>query len=525
MIIEDRKIFETSSKESEGMIIRELYQNPARRFSERTGIVSGNVRYTFKECEKRINQLINGLMELGLQKGDRVAIIDSNKPWYLQLYFGITGGGMIAVPLNYRLAPREYVYLLNQSGAKAVCVGEDYVQTINSIRDQVPEVEHFICPTFSDGYISFEELLQGASDQQPDVPISENDLATLGFTSGTTGLPKGAKISHKNIIQNAMNYLIELPLYPSDVCYNHFPMFHCGGYSLMGYYGRGLTQVYDDFALQSAFEVIEREKINYWYVPAGALAFVPGFSEHESYDVSSVRVIYTGGSATRNAVVESLFKMFPNLQSLHDIYGLTECTASVVARTITRGMLPQLDQIGEHCGPECFGVHARLVDDDDRDVPDGELGEVVVQSETTCQGYWDNPEETEKLLRNGWLHTGDIGRFDELRNLYIVDRKKDMILSGGENIASAEVENAIYMHPKVAEIAVIARPDPKWGEAVHAVVVPLPGEEITEQEIIDFCKQNIASYKKPKSVELMDALPRNPTGKVLKKDLRARFQA
>ncbi len=506
------------------MIINELYHNAARRLPEREGIVSGHIRYTFRECEKRINRFTNALLSLGLQKGDRIAIIDSNKPWYLQLYFGITGGGMVAVPLNYRLAPKEYVYLLNQSGAKAVCVGENYIETVNSIRDQVPDVAHFICPSSAAGYIGFEELLQGASDKPADVSVYEGDLATLGYTSGTTGLPKGAKITHKNIIQNAMNYLIELPLYPTDVCYNHFPMFHCGGYSLMGYYGRGLTQVYDDFALQNAFEVIQREKVNYWYIPAGALAFVPGFKEHEKYDVNSVRVIYTGGSATRNAVVEGLFNMFPNLQSLHDIYGLTECTASVVARTITRNMLPELDQIDEHCGPECFGVYARIVDEMGREVPVGELGEVVVKAETVCQGYWEKPEETEKTLRDGWLHTGDIGRFDEYRNLYIVDRAKDMILSGGENIASAEVENAIYMNPKVAEVAVIARPDPRWGESVHAVVVPRSGQKVTEQEIIDTCKEHIASFKKPRSVEFTDALPRNPTGKVLKKDLRARFQ-
>jgi len=223
-------------------------------------------------------------------------------------------------------------------------------------------------------------------------------------------------------------------------------------------------------------------------------------------------------------VVRGLFNMFPNLGSIHDIYGLTECTASVVARTITRPMLPNLDQIGEHCGPEVYGAHVRLVDDAGHDVPVGEMGEVAVKGDTTCQGYWDKPEETTAALKDGWLHTGDIGKFDERRNLYIVDRKKDMILSGGENIASKEVEGTILLNPAVADCAVIGLPDPKWGENVHAVVVLKPGMSLTEAEVIDFCKANLASYKKPKSVEFVTELPRNPSGKVLKKELRLKYK-
>lgn len=504
------------------MIIRDLYQNVARRYPNKLGIISGDKRYTFKECRDRINRISNALFAMGLKKGDRVAILDSNKSWYLKLYFGITAGGMITVPLNYRLAAREYVYLLNQSRAKAVCVGDAYVDIINSIRKEIPGVKYFINYSSAPDYIAYEKMVAGSKPDDPVEPVAESDIATIGYTSGTTALPKGALISHKNIMANNVNYLIELPLYPTDVCYNHFPMFHCGGYSLMGYYGRGLTQVYDDFALKSSFEVIQKEKVNYWYIPAGALAFVPTYGEAKNYDIRSLRVIYTGGSATRNEVVRGLYNMFPNLGSIHDIYGLTECTASVVARTITKAMLPNLDQIGEHCGPEVYGTHVRLVDDAGKDVPFGEMGEVAVKGDTTCQGYWDKPEETAAALKDGWLFTGDIGKFDEGRNLYIVDRKKDMILSGGENIASKEVEGTIFLHPAVADCAVIGLPDPKWGENVHAVVVLKPGMFLTEMELIDFCKANLASYKKPKSVEFVKDLPRNPTGKVLKKELRAK---
>lgn len=506
------------------MILRELYQNPSRRFPEKTAIVSGERRFTFKEAEIRINRLANALLDLGLKKGDRVAILDSNTPWYLNLYFAITGAGMVAVPLNYRLAPREYVYLLNQSESAGIFVGEKYTEMIDGIKEQLPLVKHYITQSEAEGYLSYEALMDGASPQAPEVPIDETDIATIGFTSGTTAQPKGAIISHRNIMANLYNYLIELPLYKDDICYNHFPMFHCGGYALLGYYGRGLTQVYDDFDLRNAFEVIQRERVNYWYIPAGALAFVPDFADHRKYEVGSLRVIYTGGSATRNPVVQGIFDMFPNLQSLHDIYGLTECTASVVARQITRNMLSNLSAIGEHCGPECFGVHTQLVDWEGNEVPRGQIGEVVVRSDTTCQGYWKKPDETESLFRGGWLHTGDMGRYDEDRNLYIVDRLKDMILSGGENISSCEVEGTLLLHPEVREAAVIGVSDEKWGERVHAVVVRTPGSELTDAALIAFCKENLASYKKPRSVDFVEELPRNPTGKILKKELRKRYQ-
>ena len=506
------------------MIIRDLYLNAARRFPNKMGIISGDKRYTFKEVKERVNRISNALFAMGLKKGDRVAILDSNKSWYLKLYFGITAGGMIAVPLNYRLAPREYVYLLNQSGTSAIFVGDAYVDTINSIRGELPNLKHFINYSSAPNYIAYEKMLADSKADNPVAPLDESDIATIGYTSGTTAQPKGALITHKNFMANNANYLIELPLYPTDVCYNHFPMFHCGGYSLTGYYGRGLTQVYDDFALKTSFEVIQKEKVNYWYIPAGALAFVPTFPDHAKYDVRSLRVIYTGGSSTRNEVVSGLYKMFPNLGSIHDIYGLTECTASVVARTITKDMLPRLSEIGEHCGPEVYGVHVRLVDDSGKDVPVGELGEVAVKGDTTCKGYWDKPKETAESLKDGWLHTGDIGKFDENRNLYIVDRKKDMILSGGENIASKEVEATLFLHPAVLDCAVIGLPDPKWGENVHAVVVLKSGMSVTQDELIDFCKANIASYKKPKSVDFVKELPRNPSGKVLKKELRLQYK-
>ncbi len=505
------------------MIIRDWVINNARRFPEREAVVSRGVRYTFKEFADRAARLSNALMSLGLGKGDRVAMLDRNCPWYLEFYFGITQAGMVAVPLNYRLVGREYSYLLNNSGAKAIIVGPDYIDTINSIRGEVRGVDHFISLAPAPGYLLYESLLKAAAAEAPDVPVQENDLAVIGYTSGTTAKPKGVMITHKNIVANAVNFLVELPLGHQDVCYSPFPLFHSGGYCVMAYFSRGCTQVYDDFELKNTFEVIQQEKVNFLFIPAGALLFLPGFKDSDRYDLSSLRLILTGGSRTPVPVIKQLFDIFPRLETIYDTFALTEAAPLVCVIPKTRRMLTE-SRITESSGPECYGVHVRLVDDMDRDVPPGGVGEIVVRGDNVMQGYWQMPEETADALKGGWLHTGDMGRFDANRHLYVVDRKKDMILSGGENIASKEVEEVIYEHPAVADVAVIGLPDEKWGERVHALVVLKEGMRADEEEIIRFCKERLASYKKPRSVEFVADLPRNPSGKILKKELRKKAQ-
>lgn len=505
------------------MIIRDWLSNNARRFPDRKAVVSGGVQYTFGEFAERAARLSNALISLGLGKGDRVAMLDRNCPWYLEFYFGITQAGMVAVPLNYRLVGREYAYLLNNSGARAVIVGADYIDTINSIRGQIQGVERFISMAPAPGYLLYEELIKGAPADDPGVPVVESDLAVIGYTSGTTAKPKGVMISHRNMVANAVNFLTELPLGHHDVCYSPFPLFHSGGYCVMAYFSRGCTQVFDDFEVKNTFEVIQREKVNFLFIPAGALLFLPGFKDHTRYDLSSLRLILTGGSRTPVPVIKQLFTVFPGLETIYDTFALTEAAPLVCVIPKTRQMLAEL-RITESSGPECYGVHVRLVDDQDQDVPPEGVGEIVVRGDNVMQGYWQMPEETAATLKGGWLHTGDMGRFNDKRHLYVVDRKKDMILSGGENIASKEVEEVIYEHPAVADVAVIGMPDEKWGERVHAVIVLKEGMQADEEEIIRFCKERLASYKKPRSVEFVSDLPRNPSGKILKKELRKKSQ-
>jgi acyl-CoA synthetase (AMP-forming)/AMP-acid ligase II len=505
------------------MIIKDWVYNNTRRFPDKLGIVSKDVHITFKEFADRVNRLANALLSMGLQKGDRVAFLDRNCPWYLDFYFGITQAGLVAVPLNYRLVGREYIYQLNNSGAKVIIAGKDYIDMINSIRNEIPSVEHFVALTPSPGYISYEEMLIASKAADPNVPIQENDLAIIGYTSGTTARPKGVMLSHKNIIANAVNFLAELPLRQEDICYSPFPLFHSGGYCVMAYFSRGCTQVYDDFEVKNTFEVIHREKVNYLFIPAGALVFVPSFAEHGNYDLSSLRLILTGGSRTPVPVLNQLYNIFPNLEIVFDTFALTEAGPLVCVIPKTRQMWLE-SRISESSGPEAYGTYVELVDEQDNIVPPGNVGEIAVRGDNVMMGYWQMPEETANTLRGGWLHTGDMGRFDEKRHLYVVDRKKDMILSGSENVASKEVEEVIYEHPAVADAAVIGVPDEKWGERVHAVIVLKSGQQLQEEEIIQFCKERLAGYKRPRSVEFVSELPRNPSGKILKQDLRKKYQ-
>ncbi len=506
------------------MLICDWVTNNARRFPEKMGTVSGKIHYTFAEIESRVNQLANGLIGMGLKKGDRVAFLDQNCPWYLEFYFGVIRAGMVAVPLNYRLMNHDYVYLLNNSGAKAIIVGKNYIKTVNALRDQIPEVKHFIGLTQSDGYLLYENLIADSKSDTPDVIISENDLAIIGYTSGTTAKPKGVMISHRNITANAVNFLVELPLRQEDICYCPFPLFHSGAYCVMAYFSRGCTQVFDNFELDNAFKILQNEKINFMFIPAGALIFLPKFSSHAEYDLSALRMILTGGSRTPLPVMKELFELFPKLETIYDTFALTEASPAVCAIPKTRQMF--LDsQITETSGPETYGVHIRLLDVNDEDVPLGGVGEICVSGDNVMQGYWQMPDETNRTIRNGWLHTGDMGRFDEKRHLYVVDRIKDMILSGSENIASKEVEEALYKHPAIEDVAVIGVPDKKWGERVHAVIVLRQGQKMTEEDVIAFCRENLASYKKPRSIEFVSELPRNPSGKILKQNLRASFKS
>ncbi|MBC7106756.1 MAG: long-chain-fatty-acid--CoA ligase, partial [Firmicutes bacterium] len=471
--------------------------------------------------------LANVISGLPCRKGDGVAVLAHNCFRYVELYFACAKAGTPIVPLNYRLSGRELTYILNHSEARALFFGQKYLPVVEEIRGDLECVAHLVCLDGEPvGIPQYEDLLRMASDAEPDVPLSEEDVAILGYTGGTTGLPKGVMTTHKNVISSCYNCAVEMRLHPDTVYLNAPPLFHAGdamGMFAFSFAG-GTNVVVDSFDPERVLRVIEGERVTHpLLVPAMILALLryPGVKE---FDLGSLQtVIYGTAPMPFDPLIRALGLFGCGFAQ---IYGATETFVPI-------SILKPEDHVAE--GPEdlmkrmlsagrpMIGVEVRIVDDKGEELPTGQIGEIAVRGANVMKGYWKQPELTAEVLRDGWYLTGDMGRADELGYIYIVDRKKDMIISGGENIYPKEVEDVLFMHPAVADAAVIGVPDERWGEAVKALVIVKPGAQVTEEELIEHCKRHLASYKKPQSVEFMGEFPRSTAGKVLKNVLREKY--
>jgi acyl-CoA synthetase (AMP-forming)/AMP-acid ligase II len=481
------------------------------------GLVCEDQRLSFSQMNQRCNKLVHALRKLGVEKGDRVAILAFNEPEYYDLFNAAAKMGAIMVTLNYRLAAPELQYIMEDCGAKVLIFSREFAEVADSFRNDVP-AEHYIA--IMDGppewAMSYTDLIQGESDEEPEIVGGGDDVLAILYTSGTTGKPKGAMLSHNNFFVTSDTIITTVGM-PGETFLIVLPLFHIGalpGIILNSQYGLRsvLCRTLDP---KRFLELLGEEKVTaFGSVPAllQILQMVPDF---DKYDWSSVEVILVYAAP----VPVTLLKEYAEAGiEVRQLYGLTECT----------GPAAVID--GEHaltkagsCGLPMFYIDIRLVDEDGNDVGPEELGEVLIRSQNVMLGYWDKPEETARTIRDGWLYTGDIAKMDDEGYLYIMDRKKDMIISGGENIYPAEIEDFLLSHPKVADVGVIGCPDEQWGEAVRAVVVVKEGEELTEVELIEYCKGKIGKFKMPRSVVFVEALPRTPTGKILKRVLRDEY--
>ena len=481
------------------------------------GLVCEDQRLSFSQMNQRCNKLVHALRKLGVEKGDRVAILAFNEPEYYDLFNAAAKMGAIMVTLNYRLAAPELQYIMEDCGAKVLIFSREFAEVADSFRNDV-RAEHYIA--IMDGppewAMSYTDLIQGESDEEPEIVGGGDDVLAILYTSGTTGKPKGAMLSHNNFFVTSDTIITTVGM-PGETFLIVLPLFHIGalpGIILNSQYGLRsvLCRTLDP---KRFLELLGEEKVTaFGSVPAllQILQMVPDF---DKYDWSSVEVILVYAAP----VPVTLLKEYAEAGiEVRQLYGLTECT----------GPAAVID--GEHaltkagsCGLPMFYIDIRLVDEDGNDVGPEELGEVLIRSQNVMLGYWDKPEETARTIRDGWLYTGDIAKMDDEGYLYIMDRKKDMIISGGENIYPAEIEDFLLSHPKVADVGVIGCPDEQWGEAVRAVVVVKEGEELTEVELIEYCKGKIGKFKMPRSVVFVEALPRTPTGKILKRVLRDEY--
>ncbi|WP_433222147.1 class I adenylate-forming enzyme family protein [Dactylosporangium sp. CS-047395] len=486
----------------------------ALRFADEDALVFEGRRWTHRQLDDDVNALAAGLLSLGVQRSSRVAIIANNVPEFLILSLALSKIGAVFVPLNYRLTPSELAHLLGHADVQAVATVPEFASLSAAACADLPHVQRLALEPIGEGWTDLRALLSGfMGTKVPDSDISDSALQRIIYTSGTTSLPKGVMLTHGNVNMNMHAQIVELGLRAGDRILNFAPLYHVGGTDLPGY---GIWHVGGCMVLQRRFDpaavlrAIESERITGMVMAATMLDMVRRASETEAADLSSVRwLIYSQVTTALFGVARGLF---PNARLIEG-YGLTETCSG----------LTYLDRAHMESKQGSVGipvpwVQVRVVDAFDADVPVGVDGEVVARGPKVSPGYLDDPDATATAFRNGWFHTGDVGCFDEDGYLYIRDRLKDMIRSGGENMSSAEIENVLADHPLVLAASVVGAPDPKWQEVPVAFVIGRSG--LTPEALIEHARERLGKFKLPKEIYIVEEFPTNPSGKVLKRTLR-----
>ena len=480
--------------------------------AERPAVIHDGTVFTFADFHRRCGALVSVLSELGIQRGERVAILANNCNQYLETYVGVPAAGMVVVPLNTRHADPELAYALEDSGSRVLLTDRDPGEL-------AAVVDHVI--SIPDAY---ESHLAHAGSATLGQGVVESDLAGLFYTGGTTGLSKGVMLSHRNLIANTFHWLTCLPQYPDDRTLIMAPLFHAAGSNgVLGAIWNGTCQItLGAFDPAAALDLIEEHGVT---LTLGVPAMLSAIAEEQHArprKVDSLRLIAHGGSPIATEVIRRTSSAFP-LASMMEVYGATELSPLATV-LVDEHKLVDGDR-ARSCGRPIIGNEIRILNVDGREVERGEVGEVVVRGPNVMDGYWNKPEQTESVMKDGAYWSGDLGFMDDEGYVFLVDRSKDMIVSGGENVYCTEVEEVLYQHPAVLEAAAFGVPDEKWGEAVYAVVVPrAEHHNIDPGEIIDFCREQIAGYKVPKGIDIQtEPLPKSGPGKVLKRELRAPF--
>ena len=510
------------------MHLGDIPRRNSLRYPEKTAMVFGGKSLTWLQVNQRVNALVHALRGKGLNKGDRIGILMQNRSQFWEIYWALGKAGMIAVPLSYRLTPGELEQLVNHAEITAMIAGEECFDQVEGLRQRTQLIQLFIGIGQVPGYMDdYEALLAAQPVSEPWSDTNENDIFAIFYTSGTTGLPKGAMVSHINLEANCFNQFLADRSQKDDINLTTSPLYHMGAVFMgMTYTYLGCTNyIHQHFDPLEVLETVSRVKITVCLLIPTILNMLLNHPDFDRYDLNSLRIVFYGGGpmplAVLNRAIEKIGCGFTQG------YGLTETLEATFLRSedhVLNGNEKQRKRLLS-AGQEAVGAEVRIIGDDGRDLGAGEVGEVLIKSRSVIHGYWKMPELNREVIEDGWFHTGDLGYLDEERYLFIVDRMKDMIISGGVNIYPKEIEEVFYAHPAVAEAAVIGVPDELWGESVKALVVLRANYQSTEAELIDYCKDRLAGYKKPKSVEFLEELPKNPSGKILKRVLREKYWA
>jgi fatty-acyl-CoA synthase len=499
----------------------DLMSRSALRFPDRVALVSGDEPVSYKALNERACQAAHAFLKLGIGRGDRVAMMTHNCLAYVCLRLGLAKIGAAPVPLNFLLKGDEITFIVNNAEAKAFFVEDVLAETVASVKDQLPSVEHFGWIGITSpggkpsGWIDAASFFAGDyPGTEPEVLVESTDLASIMYTTGTEGFPKGVMTSHLNYFMAMLHLAADVDLGRKDVLIVDIPLFHIAGTTVLNaalVFGAKVLMDYVPNPV-NILKKTQEERVTMWIYPPTIFQALPTVPNFGDWDLSSLKKCIAFGSAMPPVVLERWRKIKPDIE-WRNYYGQTE--SSPLGTTSS----PE-DFDANSIGIAATGATVKVFDEEDREVPPGTAGELVIRGPAVMMGYWRNPEATENTLRGGWLHTGDIGYQDEQGRFFFVDRKKDIIKTGGENVSSLEVEAMILRHPKVAQTAVLGIPDPRWIEAVAAWVVLKPEQTTTEQELIDYCKEHLAGYKVPKKIVFATVLPQSPTGKILKRKIK-----
>jgi acyl-CoA synthetase (AMP-forming)/AMP-acid ligase II len=503
-----------------------IIRHHARTRPDRVALHFEGRRLTYAELDRRSNRVANGLIAAGVGRQGRLALLAKNSPAFFELWFGAGKADAVLVPVNFRLAPPEVAYVVDDAQAEILFVGAEFYAAVEKVAHELRTVRQIIA---IDGghpaWPSYADWSARASDRDPHLPLAPPGCAIQMYTSGTTGHPKGAQLSHANLL-TLLPVAIERfgAWHDGDVSLVCMPLFHIGGsgWALVGLY-RGVENVLmRDPEPAAILKIIAEHRVTKAFFVPAMILFLLQVPECRTMDFSSLELIVYGASPAPIDLLRNALKVFGC--GFAQVYGLTETTGAITYLGPEEHRADAVERL-KSCGKPMSGVEIRIVDPTGREVPPGEVGEIVCRTPQVMLGYWNLPEASRQAIRDGWFHTGDAGYRDRDGYIYIYDRVKDMIVSGGENIYPAEVENALFGHPAVADVAVIGVPDEKWGEQVKAIIVCKPGVGVTDREIIDFARERIAHYKAPRTVDFVEALPRNPSGKILKRELRKPYWA
>ena len=501
---------------------------------DRDLIVFEGKRLTFQQTSERVNRLANALSKLGIQKGDRVGMLEVNCNQYIEAYFAAAKLGAIFVPLNFRSKSDELSSVISNAGAKLMFVGDRYLEIINDLLPGLPSVEK--CITLgadNKGYLYYEDLIESSSSDEITVEIGDDDITILIYTAGTTGRPKGVPLKHSVFSAYVLDNLDPASPEIEERNLLSVPLYHVAGMQAMlaGVYGGRTLMIMRQFEVKEWMETVQREHATRAMMVPTMLKRVIDHPDFKKYDLKSLQVITYGAAPMPFEVIKKAIEEMPWVRFIN-AFGQTETASTITTLGPEDHMIEgtgeeiekKLKRLTSSIGRPLPDVEVKIVDEKGNALPPFEVGEILARGSRIMAGYWKDEEKTSQVMtKDGWLRTADKGWMDEEGYIYLAGRGDDMIIRGGENISPEEVENVLHSHPDIEEAAVIGVPDPEWGQEPRAVVVLKEGKHKTTDEIIEYCRSRLAGFKRPRSVIFLDSLPRNPMGKVLKRELREKY--